>query len=63
MKGNYRPFAQKYGQAHILYPGICCIPGTSGNFIFPIDGHWKAAGHALAARYLSEQIGNRLQKH
>lgn len=59
-----KAIAQKYGQRLDSFTQVfAASPEPPEKFYFPIDGHWNAAGHALAARYLSEQIGNRLQKH
>ena len=57
--------AQKYGEAlYSLTPVFAASPESLRKLYFiPEDGHWTAAGHALAARYLSEQLGNRLQKN
>jgi lysophospholipase L1-like esterase len=56
--------AQKYGERLFsLTPVFAASPEPLDQLYFLSDGHWTAAGHALAARYLSEQIGDRLKKN
>lgn len=59
-----RNIAKKYGKPlYSFTPIFAASPEPPNQLYFPIDGHWNAAGHALAAQYLSEQIGNRLKKN
>jgi len=55
--------AQKYDEAfYSLTPVFAASPESLRKLYFiPADGHWTAAGHALAAQYLSEQIWNQWQ--
>ncbi len=55
--------AQKYGERlYSFTPVFAASSEPLDRMYFRIDGHWTASGHALAARYLSEQIEDRLQK-
>lgn len=59
-----RNIAQKFGERlYSFTPVLAASPEPLDQLYFRLDGHWTASGHALAARYLSEQIGNRLQKN
>jgi len=58
-----RNIAQKYGEALYSFTPIFAASKEPLDklYFLPTDGHWNASGHALAAQYLTEQIGKRLQ--